>query len=518
MAPSNYKLSRRSGPREPLGGIDVHRLSTRQRQAIAAEEAERKRQLRQEEKIRRHREEAAMVELPTHPDDGPLIIPATQRSSSKRPANAAYDDTPLSKRQKIGADGYVKEVPELFIWEDDPSLEQPPTSSMIGSGLDAKKIDPVAAMGLLGKLPVEIRDDILRYILQWKKDIAVLNGWSLVYPRTRPKLDLGITYTCKALHAQSMKILYGENRFAYNIRDPASHVSETHEIFERVFKGMKIPIDKYGHLVKHLKITVDPSRIHTKTKANFTKALAKFIPGQGDLAEPAHIQTLTLDLPAVNSQDTKGFGPLDPHHIPIVNYIGHGTKVRQALRLLNVHFIRVTATDKNKHVFQHTIDLRSYYKKKQETQALKETGEKRVQDCESARRIRDERVHRSLAKIHDLPLRLRELIERRSSIINNNNNNTDGDDSEDNTEDDTVVNKLGALPQWKFMGIKPLRTRSITPEEIYMREAFVPTAPHTEGRKARKHKAMVRRAHDLFERSDDEGPFPPEMTDEEGFE
>ncbi|KAI0852400.1 hypothetical protein F5Y00DRAFT_273817 [Daldinia vernicosa] len=313
---------------------------------------------REEHRLRR---EAKMVELPTHPDDDLLVLPMTQRTTRKRSANAAYDDCDRSKRPKILKNGSIKKVSRLFPWEKDKNLEQPPS-------LDTLRLEnptSVEAMGTLNRLPTEVRDDILRYILVSPRDIAVFRGWTRVYGRRGPKLDLAILYTCRALWLEGLRILFGENTFLYDIRDPPEHLEMTERIMSRVFLKDKIPIDKYGHLMRHIKINVPVNRLNSTVVSNFCSAIRKFVPGHG-LAEPAHLHTLTLKIPAVQVKNM-GFnnGIEDRNEVPAARLFNHFTTTRESLMLLNVQYLRILATDSDANLYENIIDLRYHYKQKQ---------------------------------------------------------------------------------------------------------------------------------------------------------
>ncbi|KAL7625089.1 hypothetical protein AAE478_004303 [Parahypoxylon ruwenzoriense] len=389
--------------------------TARKRTGNSAKKAAEKLVVLEEERheIRKH---AHKVELQPHPQDELLVIAATQNPPlrGKRSADAAFDDRGgRSKRPVTGQNGSSRrsrmekdEALCLFPWEKNEKLKQPPSrfatrfDTVLGSG------NPVTALGDLGKLPVEIRDEIFRYNLVSENNIRVLRGWSLVYPRAKPNLDIALLSTCHILRQQGLRILFGENTFLYDIRDPADHLPATDPVLKRVFANSIIPIDLYGHLIRHVKINVPANRLGYDNMENFAKAIRKFLPGNG-LLEPANIHTMTLQLPALRRRDL-GW-PYDPDKVPICDFVGTASKVREALCGLNIQYVRVLATDREGDTYEYMIDLRYYYKQKQEEMALADSTARPVADAEGQRAYFARQVKNAKTRLYNLPVRLWEL-------------------------------------------------------------------------------------------------------------
>ncbi|KAI8961556.1 hypothetical protein F5Y11DRAFT_223736 [Daldinia sp. FL1419] len=347
------------------------------------------------QKERKLRREAELVELPIHPGGDALILHMTQRPNRKRLANAAYDDRSRSKRPRILKNGEVKKVSRLFPWEKDKSLEQPPSPN---PGLKVSK-DPFKSMGTFGRFPAEIREEIMRYMLVSPKEIAVFRGWTRVYSRRGPRLDLGILYTCRILWLEGIRILFGENTFLYDIRDPHDHLEATEMIMGQVFSHDKIPFQKYGHLLRHIKINVPLNRLNTVNVTNFCNAIRKFVPGQG-LAEPARLHTLTLKIPAVKVKDMGFRGQQgDADEIPASRLFTHFTDTRKSLMLLNLQYLRVLATDCESNLYEHVIDLRYYYTHKQ---IQEDKNKNQVKDAKGAELSFEEKVRIAKSRLYML--------------------------------------------------------------------------------------------------------------------
>ncbi|KAI1632058.1 hypothetical protein F4809DRAFT_656987 [Biscogniauxia mediterranea] len=322
------------------------------------------------------RRQAREMEIPPHPNDYQLVLAMTQ-ATRKRTINFPYDDC-INKRTKIAGD---------YPWEwNNGRLEQPPSpfdlvggNGLSGAVSEREYSDPIRAMGTLATLPTEIRDEIFRYLLLCKRDICVFRGWSLVFPRRKPRLDLAILYTCQVLRHQGLRILFGENTFRYRLRDPSDADRATSRVIDRVFANCVVPIDQHGHLVRHIKIRVPANRMHYHySEQSLVGALRKFLPaegggggdGDGQLLAPANLHTLTLEVDAVTQRDLKWHEWGDnPDEVPICRLLGPGTRVREALLRLPVQWVRVVARCHG-YACETKCDLRYLFKQNQKLEAL----------------------------------------------------------------------------------------------------------------------------------------------------
>ncbi|KAI1776357.1 hypothetical protein F4818DRAFT_378442 [Hypoxylon cercidicola] len=394
MAPQKSKaFAKRKGKKKeaqvPAAAKAAKRAEERAQKAAEKEAA-------REEALRKRRRDAEKVEKPTSLIDDLLVLPKTQTTTQKRSANEAFDDHGKNKRVQFSTNvNRHDEGPPAFPWETNKKLEQPPSTIDLSIGFASMSLDPIRAMGDLGKFPTEIRDQILGCLLISSDDIKVFQGWSLVYPRTKPCLDLAILRTCNVIRLQGIRILYGENTFLYNIRDFRKHLPHAHLVLDKVYRGCGIPIDKYGHLIRHIKIHIESTRLTIPNLDNFTKALQKFLP-DNDLLEPANIHTLTVEVPVVEREDLKR-----PNMVPVWDFFSGS--VREALKQLNIQFVRIVAMVPMSDVrYEHMIDLRYFHKQRQgqsddthESPAMK----KHFQDM----------VHTGQVRLYNIPVRIWEL-------------------------------------------------------------------------------------------------------------
>ncbi|TGJ78121.1 hypothetical protein E0Z10_g10641 [Xylaria hypoxylon] len=243
----------------------------------------------------------------------------------------------------------------------DSSVADSPAAN---SPLDQDRIDAVCGFA---KLPTEIRDEILRHILLWPHDIVVFRGWSRVYPRLRPRLNLSILSTCRMLRDQGLQILFGENTFAYDLRDPEEFQLHTDPVLEKVFGDSVVPINQYGHLIRHAKVKVNRSRIHFSShRHGFVRAILKFLPGRG-LAGVANLHTLTLEVPAERNSEINWISIAEnrPDEVPICRYLQDDSKIASALFELRVQWVRILAWDRSSKCWETKLDMRYFVKDEQ---------------------------------------------------------------------------------------------------------------------------------------------------------
>ncbi|KAK6833674.1 hypothetical protein PG987_008368 [Apiospora arundinis] len=310
----------------------------------------------------------------------------------KRRLTNAYDDRVCKRRN----------TDELFgtPWDDaDDGLEKPayeklvalsagnghtPAGNPIGAeafvahlanNANNSRAD-VGSMGVLGKLPFEVRAEIFKLILVNNGPISVLKGWSLVFIRGRPNLDVQLLRTCRAFYEEGVQILYGDNTFHYKNRDPPVSHRDTRAVVNKIFEdpGFTIPIDKYGHLFRNIHVSIEPNRMHSaEVRESVAKALQKFLPGHG-LHHPAQLRHVIVQVPLMtrgelNMRTTPSAGLRD---VPSADFFRRDSSVFQVLEKLNCQFIEVvgqykieTAVGQYKKVdwmyFRAVIDRRPHF-------------------------------------------------------------------------------------------------------------------------------------------------------------
>ncbi|KAI1169228.1 hypothetical protein F5B18DRAFT_646085 [Nemania serpens] len=321
--------------------------------------AQRKKQERQETLRRINKRQARCLEAPSQLDDDGFIIDMSLLPQ-KRPAYPAYDDSP-GKRTKVGHGSKTRKVARSAPWVEDPNLKKPFPPSKPAVGTAPRDQDPITAMGGFMRLPTEIRDEILRYVVLWPADISVFGGWERVYPRSRPRLNLSILYTCRVLRDQGLRILFGENVFSYDLRDPVASHEHTSPVLHMVFGKSVVPMKQHGHLMRHIKVNVFRNRLHlSDCRCKFEDAILKFLPGRG-LAHAVNLHTVTLEIPAVSNRYLEWSSKTQkPDDVPICQYLRKGSSISNALLKLRVQWVRVLARDRFDNRWETNVDMRHF--------------------------------------------------------------------------------------------------------------------------------------------------------------
>ncbi|KAI0119961.1 hypothetical protein GGR51DRAFT_567882 [Nemania sp. FL0031] len=375
-------------------------------------------------------------ERPSQLEDDGFIVETTL-FPKKRPAYPSYDESPKKRRKgkagKAGKELQAEKRARRAPWEKDARLKKPPPPPDSPVGTFPRDQDPIDALGRFSQLPTEIRDEILRYILLWPHEIAVFSGWGRVFPRSRPRLDLAVMYTCRVLRDQGLSILFGENTFTYDSRDPVASHGHTNPVMEKVFGNSVVPINEHGHLIRYIKIKVHRSRVHfSEHRQTFESAILKFLPG-GGLTQAANLHTLTLEVPAECNRDLQSTSKTRrADEVPICQYLRNGSRISDALFKLRVQWVRVLAWDKFGECWETKVDMRNFVKDEQmRLEYMTLNGEKhssadgdndlniprdpiaadryRTKDVEAMQKRWDDRVKNAVGKLRSLAWRIEGL-------------------------------------------------------------------------------------------------------------
>lgn len=274
----------------------------------------------------------------------------------KRRLTNAYDDRVCKRRNTDSLFGTPWEEEDDDGDEDeDDGLEKPAYESLLAlsafngqSSAAAAARNPrstVEAMGMFGRLPFEIRSEIFKLLLTHWKPINVFKGWSLVYIRDRPILPVELLRVCRGFYEEGLPALYGGNTFHYKIRDPPGSHRDTNAVFQKVFHGFgySIPIDKHGHLIRSIEVSIEGNRMHSaEIREGVAKALQKFIFGNG-MHRPAQLHRVVLEVPLqcrgeLGMAITPAAGMRD---VPSADFFKRDSRVFRILERLNCQFIEI---------------------------------------------------------------------------------------------------------------------------------------------------------------------------------
>ncbi|KAI0157710.1 hypothetical protein GGR57DRAFT_510672 [Xylariaceae sp. FL1272] len=325
---------------------DNHKPPKKSKTDLKVDEEETSDQIKQKKK-------AAAKEKKAAPKETEKVLPQEKKKGSQDEHSqnkASQNKSPEGKKKSTKR---KKRSLPAKNWQNDPSLEQPrsPTDLPVVLHPAGSTNDPAKNLGLFGRLPPEIRDEILRKLLVWPRNILVFRGWSITYPRQRISLPVAILRTCRMLMDQGLRILFGENTFEYDLRDPKNGHSHTMPVIDKVFDKSHIKINDVGHLIRSIKIKVHRNRLgEAEQRQDFERAVFKFLPG-GGLKQPANLQTLTLEVPAETMQDLRlPTWREDPFMVPVAQMLNkHDKRIATGLRDLNVRYIRILARRHDDH-------------------------------------------------------------------------------------------------------------------------------------------------------------------------
>ncbi|KAK1726560.1 uncharacterized protein BDZ83DRAFT_574108 [Colletotrichum acutatum] len=222
------------------------------------------------------------------------------------------------------------------------------------------------------RIPLEIREDIYKYILVADEPIRVHQGWSAVYPRNRVGIRTDLIRTCRQVRKEALNTLYGENTFLYLLRDaaelPALNAQGENEIVvqhplatdndalsdyeadsadeysdgeDEVTNGPSssladghtaadIDIRRFGHKFRKLMIVAEANRANAPYRLSMANAIDVF---RGLRPIRPRIHTLTIDITPQRDPRTGDVSFLD--------FFERSSEVVRTLRGLPCQFIEI---------------------------------------------------------------------------------------------------------------------------------------------------------------------------------
>lgn len=214
-------------------------------------------------------------------------------------------------------------------------------------------------------LAPEIRDKIYRHLLVSSTPVGVRNLWTELARRTRRRrgncdsgtrgndsiININILLVCRQTAAEGIRVLYSENTFLYQLRDPevVCRLQQEHRLVLRTaprgFPETGINLEKYAHLLRHITIELEPNRSGTA----YEKLMAAAIQA---LALP-HIRLYKLTItvsPLFETYRRKagGSGTVKTKYLSVVPYFSKNAPVLKALLGVNTRFLRINVHTNSK--------------------------------------------------------------------------------------------------------------------------------------------------------------------------
>ncbi|KAK3365898.1 hypothetical protein B0T24DRAFT_711231 [Lasiosphaeria ovina] len=268
------------------------------------------------------------------------------------------------------------------------------------------------------KIALEIRDKIYRYLLVSRNYIPVSRLWTQVVRRSRIRngdvditIDPKILRVCRQTAEEGTRILYSENNFMYLLRDPeaipaeVSHLSDggNSDSDETLFwirttlgtgtrgnfggrgsakrqnmrnrikaatraHGPLINLNKYGHLIRHMGVELEPNRTGKQYQSLLVRALEALVNTPGLVTTPPSLtpmspvgpwapinknkislNTLTVTISPVFEQNQRTLRDLDDEevvvrdgrYLSIVKLFSRGSPMIKALKRIDTNFVRI---------------------------------------------------------------------------------------------------------------------------------------------------------------------------------
>ncbi|KAK3359712.1 hypothetical protein B0T25DRAFT_515182 [Lasiosphaeria hispida] len=222
----------------------------------------------------------------------------------------------------------------------------------------------------------EIRDKIYRYLLVKKNPINVTKLWTEAVRSTSRRsrgclrqqqvaetdtiIDTRILRVCRQVAVEGTRVLYSENKFRYMLRDSAlsfrslnlgrrhNHnqiiraIREWRERDDGVHSGRGINVEKYGYLLRHVSLELEPNRHESQYEDLMVAALWSLVnydSRNAGSAIPAwfprgkiYLHTLSITISPENNR-TGGMN--------VVPFFAEGHRIAGALFEIDTNFLNI---------------------------------------------------------------------------------------------------------------------------------------------------------------------------------
>lgn len=310
-------------------------------------------------------------------DDDVIIIdpPAAEIRRVLRPLalGAPCSGTRPSKRQRLT---HTKlPAPDL---EPNSQLEHAPGASGANTVEASALPKSVESVARFFTLATEIREKIYRHLLVSSKPIHVQNLWTEMArrpsrrgarrgqngPDAEVTIETHILSVCRRTALEGTRILYSENSFLYQLRDPEvldKKTAGTQKPTTRSQTKQYIDLVKYGHLIRHMAIELEPNRKGAQYQELMAAALQALVSQPSGATSPRtrpsfltpcgfiHLHTLTITVSPLLATNRRGMRSVagdqdiskDGRSLSVVGLFSRGAAVLKALQRINVNFLRI---------------------------------------------------------------------------------------------------------------------------------------------------------------------------------
>ncbi|KAI1102389.1 hypothetical protein F4804DRAFT_334317 [Jackrogersella minutella] len=254
-----------------------------------------------------------------------------------------------------------KRSPVLSASKAEKKREEPPFVSKPTPASGRPTEEELAALGDFRKIPAEVRVQIWKKVLVSPNDIPVYSNWTRVYPRKVFYIDSRILHTCKLIHREGHQLLYSDNTFLHDIRDPSKSAcyNQFPVLHKSIFGGdrYKFPIEKYRHLIRHVKVNIPGLYLWYHYKKKMQDSIETFLLSNGQ-GQQAELLTFKLCFTVVDGTDDPPDGVFIVSLRRIMSlYAEYLPDFLRAVCELHVPSIRVSVVDLHGFEFEQIIDM-----------------------------------------------------------------------------------------------------------------------------------------------------------------
>ncbi|KAK4138705.1 hypothetical protein BT67DRAFT_453271 [Trichocladium antarcticum] len=314
-----------------------------------------------------------------HAVAGPLTDTPSRKVTTRPPSR--HSAANRLKRKASQRDDHVEDV--IFVRGSvylgpNSRLEHAPGASGANTVEASALPKSVESVARFFTLATEIREKIYRHLLVSSKPIYVQNLWTEMArrpsrrgarrgqngPDAEVTIETHILSVCRRTALEGTRILYSENSFLYQLRDPEvldKKTAGTQKPTTRSQTKQYIDLAKYGHLIRHMAIELEPNRKGAQYQELMAAALQALVSQSSGATSPRtrpsflmpcgsiHLHTLTITVSPLLATNRRGMRSAagdqdiskDGRSLSVVGLFSRGAAVLKALQRININFLRI---------------------------------------------------------------------------------------------------------------------------------------------------------------------------------